>query len=168
MSGGSGQREHDAKDEFRAARLEVAAARATARRPLRGRPGQIAWLTDEDERTARERWPGWTASLRVDEPFTERAARMERTLRAHHADGDGPLWIVTMDLARYAAWCEAEGHDPADRRSRGSFVALERDAGNGRRWPPSRNEPCWCESERKYKRCCGALATKATDASAGG
>ncbi|MBA2420202.1 MAG: SEC-C domain-containing protein [Thermoleophilaceae bacterium] len=24
-------------------------------------------------------------------------------------------------------------------------------------WPPSRNDPCWCESGRKYKRCCGGL-----------
>lgn len=23
------------------------------------------------------------------------------------------------------------------------------------RWPPGRNQPCWCGSERKYKRCCG-------------
>ncbi|TCC22643.1 SEC-C domain-containing protein [Kribbella speibonae] len=23
------------------------------------------------------------------------------------------------------------------------------------RWPPGRNQPCWCGSEKKYKRCCG-------------
>ncbi len=22
-------------------------------------------------------------------------------------------------------------------------------------WPPRRNDPCWCGSGRKYKRCCG-------------
>lgn len=22
-------------------------------------------------------------------------------------------------------------------------------------WPPGRNQPCWCGSERKYKKCCG-------------
>ncbi|MBA3866097.1 MAG: SEC-C domain-containing protein, partial [Solirubrobacterales bacterium] len=21
--------------------------------------------------------------------------------------------------------------------------------------PPGRNDPCWCSSGRKYKRCCG-------------
>lgn len=25
-------------------------------------------------------------------------------------------------------------------------------------WPPARNGPCWCESNRKYKKCCGAPA----------
>ncbi|WP_408997352.1 SEC-C metal-binding domain-containing protein [Streptomyces acidiscabies] len=23
-------------------------------------------------------------------------------------------------------------------------------------WPPPRNGPCWCDSGRKYKKCCGA------------
>ncbi|MFI5706227.1 SEC-C metal-binding domain-containing protein [Kribbella sp. NPDC051620] len=27
--------------------------------------------------------------------------------------------------------------------------------GDAIEWPPGRNEPCWCESGRKYKRCCG-------------
>ncbi len=92
---------------------------------------------------------------------------MERHLRDRRADGDGPLMVVTIDPERYAAWCEDEGYDPADRRSRGTFIELERDAGPGRGWPPGRNEPCWCGSERKYKRCCGALATEAVVHSAG-
>ncbi|MFD8005947.1 SEC-C metal-binding domain-containing protein [Streptomyces mirabilis] len=25
-------------------------------------------------------------------------------------------------------------------------------------WPPSRNGPCWCDSGRKYRKCCGAPA----------
>ncbi|MFV2196928.1 SEC-C domain-containing protein [Nocardiopsis sp. LOL_012] len=28
-----------------------------------------------------------------------------------------------------------------------------------RPWPPERNRPCWCGSERKYKKCCGAPST---------
>ncbi|MGO9505871.1 MAG: SEC-C metal-binding domain-containing protein, partial [Mycobacterium sp.] len=23
-------------------------------------------------------------------------------------------------------------------------------------WPPGRNQPCWCGSGRKYKKCCAA------------
>ncbi|MFB6784581.1 SEC-C metal-binding domain-containing protein [Streptomyces sp. NPDC056352] len=34
-------------------------------------------------------------------------------------------------------------------------------------WPPARNEPCWCDSGRKYKKCCGTPAkTRRTDRSA--
>lgn len=142
----------------------VAAVRAAARRaglPVRGRLAHVVWLSEEDEREARERWPDWVIGLREDEPFGERAARMERSLRARRADGDGPFVVVTIDLERYAEWCAAEGHDPADRRSRGTFAAREHDARAGRRWPPGRNEPCWCGRGRKYKRCCGTLASEA-------
>jgi tetratricopeptide (TPR) repeat protein len=128
--------------------------------PVQGGPVDVAWMSDKDERVARERWPGWVTGMVVDEPFAERAARMELSLRQRRANGDGPFVVVTIDVARYAAWCEAEGHDPADRRSRGSFVTVEREAGAGRSWPPGRNEPCWCGSERKYKRCCGGLAMR--------
>jgi len=24
-------------------------------------------------------------------------------------------------------------------------------------WPPGRNDPCWCGSGTKYKKCCGGL-----------
>ena len=33
--------------------------------------------------------------------------------------------------------------------------ALRDDPGRGIAWPPGRNEPCWCGSAHKYKRCCG-------------
>lgn len=157
--------EHEV-EAFRAKAAEreeerIGALRASARRagiPVHGRPASVVWMSDEDDQAARERWPGWTAGLRVDEPFVERAARMERSLRRRRADGDGPFVVVTIELERYAAWCAAEAHDPADRRSRGTFVEVEREAGSGRSWPPGRNEPCWCGGGRKYKRCCGALA----------
>jgi hypothetical protein len=159
------EREVDAFRAKAAVREEerMSALRGSLRRsgiPVRGRPVDVAWVSDEDERTARERWPGWVTGLVVDEPFAERAARMELSLRRRRADGDGPFVVVTIDIERYTAWCEAEGHDPADRRSRGTFVNAEGQAAAGRPWPPGRNEPCWCASERKYKRCCGGLAMR--------
>ncbi len=138
--------------------------RAEARReglPVRSEPMTVAWLSEEDERRARERWPGWAAGLLVDEPFDERAARMERSLRRRRLQGDGPFTVVAIELEPYAAWCDAEGRDPADRRSRAAYAAERRAAGEGRRWPPGRNEPCWCGRPRKYKRCCGALPSEA-------
>lgn len=117
----------------------------------------IAWVGPEADAVARERWPEWGDRLIADAPFAELAERMERHLRGRRADGDGPPQIVAIDLGAYADWCERNGHDPADRASRATFVH-EPEAGEGRRWPPGRNEPCWCGSGRKYKRCCGALA----------
>jgi hypothetical protein len=120
----------------------------------------VAWLTEQEDQTARLRWPQWVDGIRADCPFDERRQRMELSLRERRADGDGPFVIVTIECDRYSDWCEEHGHEPADRRARGAFVDQERDAGGGRHWPPGRNEPCWCGSERKYKRCCGAVSTR--------
>ncbi len=143
--------------------------RMTTQRPgisLRGRPATIVWLTEADLTAARERWPTWVDGLNPDEPYGGRRARMERRLRELRADGGGPLVIVTIDLDGYAAWCEEQGYEPTDRRSRGSHVEHAREQGSGRSWPPGRNEACWCGSERKYKRCCGALSMHAAARSA--
>jgi tetratricopeptide (TPR) repeat protein len=138
---------------------ELRSAAKRAGIPVRGSSATIAWLTEAGYNAARARWPGWIESLNQDEPFDERRTRMERHLRQRRVDGDGPFLLVTIDLDHYAAWCAQHGYEPADRRSRGSFAESVRDAGGGRSWPPGRNEPCWCGSERKYKRCCGALAS---------
>lgn len=142
-------RRQDELTEFRAAATRIGA-------PVRGLPVTVAWLTEADEQAARERWPGWVDGLVVDEPFDERRLRMERHLRERGAQGDGPLVVVTIGLDDYAAWCAEHGHEPIDRRSRSSFVEIRRALGEGQTWPPGRNEPCWCRSGRKYKRCCGA------------
>jgi SEC-C motif len=119
---------------------------------------EVTWLREEDDLEARRRWPMWTAGLAVDEPFADRAARLEVSLRNRRAEGDGPIVIVTLDFEHFVRWCEENGYDPADRRSRGTYMhADERRATSEQRWPPGRNEPCWCGSERKYKRCCGAV-----------
>jgi len=141
-------RKHEELTKFRAAAARIGT-------PVRGRPATIAWLSETDEQAARDRWPGWGDGLVFDEPFDQRRRRMERHLSERRAQGDGPLIVVTIDLNRYAAWCAEHGHEPIDRRSRSSFVEVHRALGEGRAWPPGRNEPCWCGSERKYKRCCG-------------
>lgn len=143
-------REQERMSEFRAVAKQAGIT-------VRGQLTTIAWLTETDYDIARDRWPGWVDGLNHDEQFDQRRARMEWRLRERRADGDGPFVVVTIDLDRYAAWCEELGHEPANRRSRATFVQREREQRAGRRWPPGRNEPCWCGSARKYKRCCGAL-----------
>jgi tetratricopeptide (TPR) repeat protein len=145
-----------AREDEEMERLRAAERRAGI--PVRGFAPTVAWIAPEDHVAARERWPAWTETLVADASFEELAERMERHLRERRSNGDGPMTIVTIDLDDYADWCADHGHNPADRRSRGSYVSELADAGDGRRWPPGRNEPCWCGSERKYKRCCGGLA----------
>jgi tetratricopeptide (TPR) repeat protein len=137
---------------------EIRSAARAAGIPVRGLSPTVAWIAPEDHIAARERWPGWADGLREDASFDELAERMERHLRERRSLGDGPMMVVTIDLDEYAAWCAERTYDPSDRRSRGSYVSELADSGQGRRWPPGRNEPCWCGSSRKYKRCCGGLA----------
>lgn len=143
--------------------IRIDAERALDRRlgiPPRSTSMEATWLREEDDLEARRRWPMWAAGFAVDEPFADRAARMERSLRNRRAAGDGPIVVVTLDFEHFVRWCEQSGYDPADRRSRGTYMqADERRSVAEQRWPPGRNEPCWCGSERKYKRCCGAVSS---------
>jgi predicted Zn-dependent protease len=47
----------------------------------------------------------------------------------------------------------ARVHDSG--RARSSYAARLLADGEAVAWPPGRNEPCWCGSGKKYKRCCG-------------
>jgi len=158
--------EHDV-EAFRAREdvggtMRVEADRALDRRlgiPPRSTSLEATWLREEDDLEARGRWPMWAAGLAIDESFADRAVRLELSLRKRRAEGDGPIVVVTLDFEHFVRWCEESGYDPADRRSRASFMlADERRAVAEQRWPPGRNEPCWCGSERKYKRCCGGVS----------
>jgi tetratricopeptide (TPR) repeat protein len=71
--------------------MRVEEDRALDRRlgiPPRSTSLSAMWLREEHDLEARRRWPMWAAGLAVDEPFTDRAARMERSLRNHRAGGE--------------------------------------------------------------------------------
>jgi hypothetical protein len=59
----------------------------------------------------------WAAGLAVDEPFADRAARMERSLRKRRAEGDGPVvgeWDRSGAQAAQSAfeWMGWDGEEP--------------------------------------------------------
>jgi len=64
--------------------------------------------------------------------------------------------IAPILLEDYLAWCDERGEDPG--QARASYAADRLADGDVLAWPPGRNEPCWCGSGRKYKRCCGMAA----------
>lgn len=84
--------------------------------------------------------------------------RMERRLRELRETGAARLLIAPLragELRQWVADHEPDEEDPAQLRAR--YAAdLGRDPSLTIPWPPGRNEPCWCGSGRKYKRCCGA------------
>jgi hypothetical protein len=76
---------------------------------------------------------------------------IERALQAH--TGKRPIvsrlesgdWMRLVDLAYNAKHID-------DLQT----VVRRYDQGTMIEWPPGRNQPCWCGSAVKYKKCCGA------------
>jgi uncharacterized protein YecA (UPF0149 family) len=70
--------------------------------------------------------------------------------------------VVLHGVEEVEELAERSGLDPADDdtvRSRAD-LELTADGPRLRPWPPGRNEPCWCGSGRKYKKCCGSPSNR--------
>ncbi|MCY9783126.1 SEC-C domain-containing protein [Nocardiopsis sp. EMB25] len=67
---------------------------------------------------------------------------------------------VLFRAEEMASFAEAEGLDPADADTHRAWAEARIPDGSPRLlpWPPGRNQPCWCGSGRKYKKCCGSAA----------
>ncbi|MEO3822678.1 SEC-C domain-containing protein [Actinomadura sp. B10D3] len=58
------------------------------------------------------------------------------------------------DILKYAS---DRGRDPKDQQTRADHLLDRvREGAVTLDWPPERNAPCWCDSGRKYKKCCGS------------
>jgi len=89
-----------------------------------------------------------------DEPYH---ARVEREWRARGTR----LAALPMTVDDLFASARAHGRDPRDDTTLLDHLWDRLDAGAPTvSWPPERNEPCWCGSGRKYKKCCGAAAAR--------
>jgi hypothetical protein len=74
---------------------------------------------------------------------------IERVLRVH----DRRCIVVPCGLH---SWCRrADVANTARHMAELRSVATRYDDGTGVEWPPGRNQPCWCGSGTKYKKCCG-------------
>lgn len=127
-------------------------------------PVALAWLPADEYAAWPQRWPDLADSplLHDDEgepvSHTVYCRRMEGRLRAHSEAGTPRLSVVPVRSAEFNPWVadNAPGErDPSQLRAR--YAAdVARDPSRTVTWPPARNEPCWCGSGRKYKKCCGA------------
>ena len=63
--------------------------------------------------------------------------------------------LAPVRVDAYLTWCTLKGLDPAANESRARHAAELAQRGVTVPWPPERNDPCWCGSGKKYKRCCG-------------
>ncbi len=87
----------------------------------------------------------------------------ERSLRERDREHPGtPRSVVLHGVEEIAEFAERSGLDPADNDTVRAWADLELavDDPRLRSWPPGRNEPCWCGSGRKYKKCCGSPSNR--------
>ncbi len=135
------------------------------REPTGMMPLTVAWLPADEFPDWPTRWPDLADSDLVQDdkhggsvPHAVYCRRMERRLRELRETGAARLFIAPLRAAELDQWVadhEPDEDDPAQLRAR--YAAdLGRDPSRTIPWPPGRNEPCWCGSSRKYKKCCGA------------
>jgi tetratricopeptide (TPR) repeat protein len=119
-------------------------------RPIAGEVRIPVWRRDEIPH-ARAAFPEV-----FDEVDDEAMSReYEAICRVVSASGAPSITLVPLTAAALAEFARRTGGTPGDENTRNACAEELAEQGNGISWPPPRNEPCWCGSDVKYKKCCG-------------
>jgi tetratricopeptide (TPR) repeat protein len=122
------------------------------------RPAEmLVWQRGELDR-AHQRWPG----VFTDDIPAHCAASEQRLQRMAAQQHTSRITLITATAEGLADYLRNEGGDPGEESTRLSYAARARELGHTRTWPPGRNQPCWCGSGGKYKKCCGKPASATT------
>lgn len=145
-------------DEFLEEKLEELRSQRLGRDVERvpGVEAGLAWFPRGEYERAIDLWPSihedWAS---ISHPDYCRS--IERELVKFRDAGTGVRWVAPITIDEYVKWCEQQERDPEEPSSRAHYAAEVVRTGTARAWPPGRNDPCWCGSTAKYKRCCAAL-----------
>lgn len=112
----------------------------------------VAWFPREEIDAALGRWPSLDGALGDPDAYCGIIEGRLRDLRA--ATGRMPS-IAPLAVEALVDFAAAHGLDPETGETRSEFAAELGSRDEVIAWPPGRNDPCWCGSGRKYKRCCG-------------
>ncbi len=117
------------------------------------RASVLAWFPPADHARALALWPSFAGEA-ANAQYGTYCARLERALQKLRHDGVHGLAVAPLVIDDYRAWCQAGRCDPELPDSRTAYAGQLADRGAATAWPPGRNDPCWCASGRKYKKCC--------------
>jgi hypothetical protein len=112
----------------------------------------LAWFPRDELARARERLPALAEELGDADAYC-RATELLLRQAAHRFARHPVLAPVTVDALEAYAAEHGVAADSAEAQSGLAAELAGEDAVMA--WPPERNAPCWCGSQRKYKRCCG-------------
>ncbi|MDA3625913.1 SEC-C domain-containing protein [Saccharopolyspora oryzae] len=107
-------------------------------------PTAVLYWPEAEFAEVQRRYPDW----HPDRTHLQHRREVQRTL----AEQPNSL-LATGSLDALVAFAESLDLPPEELSTRAEFIA---EAARPTPWPPGRNDPCWCGSERKYKKCCGA------------
>ncbi|GIG91465.1 SEC-C domain-containing protein [Plantactinospora endophytica] len=142
---------HDQNDNL-ADRLENELFRSATTAAAEPGPAGRLFLPEAELDALLSRWPDLAEVFGRN--WDEHRGRVQREL-VRLADsgriGLGPLRGSTEGLAGFAG---RDGADPTDESARAGYATELAERGTQLRWPPERNEACWCGSGLKYKKCC--------------
>ncbi|MFF7881266.1 SEC-C metal-binding domain-containing protein [Streptomyces sp. NPDC020794] len=117
----------------------------------------LRWVR-EDFAAVRTRWPESTDSY--GDNYTAYIQRLQTDARTFAEAGAARVHIVSATLAACEEFAVREGRDADNPDTRRAFSrhVVRAHPDESPAWPAPRNGPCWCDSGRKYKKCCGAPA----------
>ncbi|WP_017612007.1 SEC-C metal-binding domain-containing protein [Nocardiopsis salina] len=87
---------------------------------------------------------------------------VERGLREQARLNPEVVWyLVRFSVEEIEDYAHRSGGDPGDDELQAEWgEVVPPDDHRASVWPPERNDPCWCGSKRKYKKCCGSAANR--------
>lgn len=112
-----------------------------------------AWFPADQYPRALQTWPSFAEDYEHG-PYQAYCARLELMLRDLKTKGVKRLSLTPIQIDDYLAWCTEHDRDPEQSDTRASYSTTLLERNIIKPWPPQRNEPCWCGSQRKYKKCC--------------
>jgi tetratricopeptide (TPR) repeat protein len=112
----------------------------------------LAWFPAGEYEDAIRRWPSLAEDW-AHVPHVDYCARLDGNIKWMRSEGMPIRAVAPIVVDDYVAWCADHDKDPEEARA--AYAVDRMTQGEAIAWPPGRNEPCWCGSGRKYKKCCG-------------
>ncbi|WP_229073109.1 SEC-C domain-containing protein [Actinoplanes sp. DH11] len=98
------------------------------------------------------RWPAFADVY--GHTWDDHRADLERALTVWTESGQSGFRLHAGSVDDLAEHVARHGGDPADAGVRAGYARHLESHEPGTAWPPGRNDPCWCGSAAKYKKCC--------------
>lgn len=99
------------------------------------------------------RWPEIAVDYGTDHDAHRRLVEQQLRQLTEHAS---QVSVADGELDDLLAFAARRLDDPTAASTRAEYAAELARVGRAQAWPPGRNDPCWCGSGVKYKKCCGA------------